>query len=592
MICGKKRCGNRKGQITIFIIIGIIMLLSIALIIYLRSETSIFRPRQPSIIPSEAEPIKNYVEACIEKLGAEAADIIGTTGGYVEIPEELVKDRASYLEFSPLETGKNPYWYYGGQRRIPSLDFISRQIDRYIDENLLECISKLDIFREQYIIEERGQITSTTKLADEGILLSVAYPITISDKLGVKITDINEFNTDIPYRLKKAYELAVEIMEREESQAKLEDLTIDLIALDTDIPYSNIEIRCDKRRWKVSEIKEKLKTLLRYNLPLIKVSRTDYTDFSNDMPYMKNHYVWDVTEVKYRNFKVGFTYDDRWPIDFYVRPSKGDYIESGMQKGAQIVSWLCLQIWKFTYDVKYPVLVTVADEKTGYAFSFSFRVIVDHNQADRTAFGTSTFEFEPLATESEYCSDKTTPMTIASFDDVNGDHEPIAGVDISFTCLRYTCSDIGTTEFRYGGAEAVLNAEIPYCSWGILRGEKEGYETGETFLSTETSGKTSVYLVPLTRITDYEVVKHKAEFTGNEWVVSESAENLKGDESAAIYIEKDDYSTSGSYPAEDSMPLVFLSDGTFDYVLRLYILYGDSIKGVYLGSWTVEQYEM
>ncbi|MBW2993629.1 hypothetical protein KY317_03590, partial [Candidatus Woesearchaeota archaeon] len=137
-----------------------------------------------------------------------------------------------------------------------------------------------------------------------------------------------------------------------------------------------------------------------------------------------------------------------------------------------------------------------------------------------------------------------------------------------------------------------LNAELPYCSWGIVRGEKDGYETGEAFVSTETPGRTSVYLVPLSRITEYEVVKHKAEFTGSEWIVSASAERLKGDESAAIYIEKDEYSTSGVYPADELMPLVFFSDGTFDYVLRLYLLDGDSIKGGYLGSWTVEQYEM
>jgi len=586
MMCGKKGCG-RKGQITIFIIIGIIMLLSIALVVFIRTQTTIFRP-EPPVLPTEVQPIKNHIDACIEQLGAEAANMIGSTGGYVDFPQAIVSDRLSYLEFSPLERSKNPYWYYQGERRIPPLNFMAGEINDYVTENLKECIGNLEVFREQYIIEERGSINTETTLGDEGIPIKVYYPLTISDKLGVKITDLDEFNIVVPYRLKTAYEIAVQIMEAEQAQAKLEDLTIDLISLDNDIPLANMELRCDKRRWKISEIEDKLKLLLRYDLPLLRVDKTDYEPVPENMPYVQNHYIWDVTDISYPGFRVGFTYDESWPIDFYVRPNQGDYIESGMQKGTEIISWFCVQLWKFTYDVRYPVLVTVTDEKTGYGFSFSFRVLINSNRANREEFGTSAFEFTTRITEEEYCGDRTTPMEIFSYDEVNGDRQPIAGVDISFTCLRYRCSGLGTTEYKYGGAVASVVAELPYCSWGIVRGEKEGYKTGETFASTEQAGDVNVYLVPLRTIKNYEVVKHKAEIVNNVWVVSDIEEPLADDESAVITIKRDGHETSGTYPATELIPLVLLSEDIFDYDLRIYLFDEETIKGGYLGIWTAD----
>lgn len=589
MIRGKKRC-SKKGQITLFIIIGIIMLLSIALIVFIKTQTTVFKPKLP--VPTETSPIKNYIEACIQKLGAEGADIIGTTGGYITFPEGLADDRFSYIKFSPLENGKNPYWYYRGERRIPPIERVAQDMNDYITENLKECVENLDIFREQYNIEERGEIKTTTTLGDEGTPIKVVYPITIRDKLGVKITELDEFSVVVPYRIKTAYELAVNIMEAEEKQAKIEDLTIDLIALDNDIPYSDIELRCDKRKWKISEIEDKLKLLLRYNLPLIRIDKTNYEPVPSDMPYLQSHFVWAVTDMKYPDFRASFSYDEAWPMDFYVRPNNGDYIESGMQKGSQAISWLCIQLWKFTYDIRYPVLATITDEKTGFSFSFSFNVIIDHNRANRQASGTSTFEFTPSITESEYCSNPAIPMEVASFDDVDGDHMPLAGVNISFTCLRYTCPYLGTTAYKYGGAQASVVAQFPFCSWGIIRGEKPGYKTGETFAGTEKAGEANVYLIPLKTIKNYRVVKHKAELVNGAWVISENGEQLKAGESATIYIEREGHETSGIYPATELLPLVLLSDGTFDYSLRIYLLDEDSIKGGYLGSWTVERYEL
>ena len=113
------------GAFILLIIIGIIILLSVALVLYLRQEQIIFKPKAP-VIPTEAAPIQKFIEACVTQIGEEAVDIIGTTGGYIEIPDEIAQDPMSYIKISSLERGKIPFWRYQGNLRIPPEEFIRK----------------------------------------------------------------------------------------------------------------------------------------------------------------------------------------------------------------------------------------------------------------------------------------------------------------------------------------------------------------------------------------------------------------------------------------------------------------------------------
>jgi len=66
---------SKKGQVTIFIILGILLLLALTLIIFLRKELITFRPEE--IIPTEKGKIEHFIASCIEKIGDEALQRVG-----------------------------------------------------------------------------------------------------------------------------------------------------------------------------------------------------------------------------------------------------------------------------------------------------------------------------------------------------------------------------------------------------------------------------------------------------------------------------------------------------------------------------------
>src|SRR3989338_5292014 len=78
----KKRC-----QITLFIIIGIVILIIVGLLVYLATyitkkgiEKEITKSEK---IPLAAQPIKTYIETCLDKTAKDAIILIGKQGGYI-----------------------------------------------------------------------------------------------------------------------------------------------------------------------------------------------------------------------------------------------------------------------------------------------------------------------------------------------------------------------------------------------------------------------------------------------------------------------------------------------------------------------------
>ena len=104
---------------------------------------------------------------------------------------------------------------------------------------------------------------------------------------------------------------------------------------------------------------------------------------------------------------------------------------------------------------------------------------IDHNKPNREVKGMVIYKANNEPTSEEYCqSTQQNEITILTNNNVT--QLPIDGVDLKFTCGRYTCA-MGTTEWETSssgamGAVALLTKKFPYCLNGILRGNKETFE--------------------------------------------------------------------------------------------------------------------
>ena len=74
---------SKRGQITVFIIIGLIILFSTAIFFYFKQAKVEEEVGAGAKVPYEIQPVETYVTDCIETIAQEAVLKVGRTGGYL-----------------------------------------------------------------------------------------------------------------------------------------------------------------------------------------------------------------------------------------------------------------------------------------------------------------------------------------------------------------------------------------------------------------------------------------------------------------------------------------------------------------------------
>jgi len=611
----KKRCtrgrnsvgfSNRRGQVTVFIIIGLLLLVAVFLVIFMRQEIVTFKPGE--FMPSEKGKVERFITACIDQLGNDALLRLGEQGGYVELPTEIAQNAFVHLRTSPFTVV--PYWAHGEQVAIPSLPSIKEQIDKYIEEGLRECVFGLGAFERSYDLVEKSNIKANTEIVENKVLFNVEWNIEIKDKAGEVVTETINHIAESDIKLKRVYEAANRVIEREMTELKLEDITQDLIALEhPDVPTMGFDFGCSPKTWKVAEVKTALQDLLRINIGELKVKGTEIVEFPDSLPYYQNHYVWNLGEDFIEpEVNIQFRFNDNYPFNFDVNPKSGAYMKSStFSSQNELLSFFCAQNWKFVYDLSFPVLVTVFDETTDYSFKIAFTVHLKHNMPDRSDSAIpKTFPTFSTYNDDQFCDTKNTPINVLSYELIDdGDfvysRDVLEGVDVEFTCLKYSCP-LGKTEYDFGGRGHVsgLQMNVPYCVGGIVRGKKDGYRDGWQRIVTEPGMDAEINLIPIQKITAENVRILKHELLGNnEFGIGQ---DLEREDIVIIKFTSDQVDEQTGQPLLDStliksskmesalseeQKLEFLAKADYTYSLDISVLNGETLLGGYKTNWTV-----
>ena len=586
---------NSKSQAAIFIVISLVVILTGILYFFYQRQAV---EKQVEVVQPEVVPVKLYVEDCIKSAAQDGLERIGLSGGYINPPININNDPRTYLTTFPAGGFKIPYWWHEGIESVPTEDFMRQQLESHIKSELKNCINKFEPFAGRFEINELKEPIADVQFDEDDVSVKLKYPLEVIAKEGNFKALVEKFSYILPIRFKKVYELAKLIMEMENKDYFLERKTIDLISMDTEIPTTDVEAKCNTKTWQLSSIKEKLKTLLRVNLPYIRIKGSDYN--SNlyvpnpsgksvySETYFQQHYVWEVdkdAEQKYKNMKVSFAYEN-WPLNMYARPSENGLLKSNAQKGADLLSFFCMQIWHFTYDVSYPVSVAIFDQETEknkpYQFSFAFKVAIDHNQPNRIGTGTTLFETVPDLSSEDYCNTVQNQITVFTVNNATG--EDMRDVNLTFVCGRYYC-DMGQSNWLSLGAAAGITKKFPYCVNGIIKGSKSGFQDAKSFMQTDVDGRSYVLgLNPVREFSNYKVVKH---LLSNPSAVSEFAPNEK----ASILIKGRNvgYESFAVYPQDASFPLKLADGKDAIYDVNVYVADDENIIGGYIGEWKVSK---
>ena len=584
---------NSRSQATIFIIIAVTVILSGVLYFFYQKQSL---DRKIEIIQPEIAPVKLYVEDCIKNVAVDGLERIGLSGGYIKIPEKINNNPKAYLPALPGSAFKVPYWWHEGIGAVPTPEFIKQELQSHLMSELKNCINNFEPFAGKYEINELKEGIADVQFNENDVTVSLKYPLEIISKNGNVKQLVQNFGYIIPIRFKKVYELAKQIMENENNNYFLEKKTIDLVSLDKDIPTTDAEATCKAKLWQLSDIKDKLKTLLRVNLHYIRIKGTDYNpDLYVPNPsgrsvysetYFQQHYLWDIDNDavnKFKNMKVAFSYDN-WPLEIFARPGQNGVLRSNSQKGTDLLSFFCLHIWHFTYDISYPVTVSVIDEETdknmAYNFNFAFKVNIDHNQPSRINTGTTLFETAADLSPEDFCNDVQNEITVFTVNNATG--EDMRDVNMTFVCGRYYC-DIGQSNWLSLGAAAGITKRLPYCVNGIIKGAKQGYAPTKSFIQTDVDGRSYVLsLNPVKEFTNYKVVKH---LLSNPSIARELAPNEKA--SILIKGKNASFESFAVYPIEAGLPIIIPDNKDAEYEVSIYVADDENLIGGYVGDWKI-----
>lgn len=504
---------HKKAQVTIFIIVGIVMLLAVALVLILQKQIVSFKTDE--LIPTEKGIVETYLTSCIQQAGDDALFLIGTQGGYITIPKDLQNDASQHLRLSPMNV--IPYWAYGQNVRIPPLSAIKQELDLYIEQHTKSCLLDLQPFQETYNLIEKSPIKADTNIADGKVIFNVNWNVELQTKSGEKVAEVITHQAESPVKLKRLHETASRIIDSEMSSLKIEDLTQDLIALEhPNVPVTGIELSCKKKTWNPKTVESELKKLIHINLKELRIQGTDYVNFPEELSYYQSHYIWNIgEEFNQPKIHVSFNYDENYPFIFAVTPIAGSKMQSSQFGGSDILSLLCIQQWKFTYDVSYPVQVRLSDD-TNYNFQIAFTTHLVRNIPNRGAEITARQPIYIDTTNDEaFCTHRAIPMDIKTYELIENDQgvysrEPLEDVAITYTCLRYKC-DIGTTKYDPSKNKVGFTTNYPYCPGGILRGAKQNYKESWIQVPTIAGKEHELNLIPTISfpLKNINILKHE-----------------------------------------------------------------------------------
>ena len=130
----------KRGQVTQFIIAGLIILIAVIFIISARLDyvKDLFEQQKTKLsgVPDDIKPIENYLQNCFGEMGDDAITLVMLQGGYL-YPN---LDPGQYKEYTSIDIA---YWYYGEEDLSPDINDIENNLAYYADEILPTCIDSI-----------------------------------------------------------------------------------------------------------------------------------------------------------------------------------------------------------------------------------------------------------------------------------------------------------------------------------------------------------------------------------------------------------------------------------------------------------------
>ncbi|MBS3123628.1 hypothetical protein J4437_03245 [Candidatus Woesearchaeota archaeon] len=524
---------GKRGQVTIFIIVGIILLFTFAGIFYATKvvkQEALIGEEVPVIaaVPLEFQPVQSFTEDCLAETAKSGLVILGQQGGYIypELIGEFSKVDPAESDGLDLESAKVPFWYYNNENnaankvsftslkpklyaREDATMSVEAQLGRFVKEKVNDCLGQYETFSGQGFSVTAGEVQDVTVGIGEQ-KVSFLLEKKIEAQKGEARTTMEKFFVRINLPLKQYYDAASIITNAERNFTFLENQALELLQIYSDVnveklaPTSAVTFELvPTASWNAVTLARQMKSLLtsyvpmlrsasnsnlyRYQYPVSELSALYQKNYDNSVLSFENlgisvdtgsetggrtTNVNNPANSPLKNLDVNFDYFG-WEPYFKANGNTG-VIKPDHLAVNYFLLHFGMQNYRTVYDLSYPVLVTLRDREAFNGEGYTFNFALESNIRNNNAAVSGSFE-EPKVNRLQNLACAQTQRNTDVLKTVVIDSytkEPLEAVQVLFSIPEQDNCPMGLTDKK-----GVLAENYPAIYGGSMSVIKQDYLT-------------------------------------------------------------------------------------------------------------------
>lgn len=187
-----------KGQVTVFIIAGILILVIVGFLYAARSSMLTISDSKRS-----ASEVQIFIDECLYTTSEHGISILGMQAGKIS--------PSSFFDIDGIPAG---FGYYDGDKKLPSLEDMQSELESFIDGNILHCIGGLAVFEDMgYEIQEIGEPSSAVTFAEHDTIIDLNLSVSYKKKNIESSVNHLKFRTELPVSIKHIHRFSQAIVD-------------------------------------------------------------------------------------------------------------------------------------------------------------------------------------------------------------------------------------------------------------------------------------------------------------------------------------------------------------------------------------------
>lgn len=186
----------KKGQVTIFMILGLLLLIFLIIAVVLSSQVKQAAVQEAAPSIASSAPVKSVIEQCLEQTASSVLQQIAWRGGYLDVPTALQYKNASL-------------WFVQQVNVQPTFEAVHQRVKEAIDQRLESCLDFQSFTAQGLRISHQGW-QSTVDFGRANTKVTLQFTIDIaSDQFS---THYEQFSVVLPVAFREQFELASTII--------------------------------------------------------------------------------------------------------------------------------------------------------------------------------------------------------------------------------------------------------------------------------------------------------------------------------------------------------------------------------------------